>query len=301
MLQRSLSASSLVKQAAAAVQAQQILPAQRPRPAFARAQSDHIPPYNSCDQISRADLDYFCPRRTSDSETSSESSGRHIRFDNKVEQCIAVDCKDHDLFDDSDDEDRVGSASDTDSDGEVVMLKRRRKKRPQHLRRDQSQNQATPGKIIEKLPDTTLKYKTDSPEVGEQVSSGFSRSWSSSKLSQSPSQETIRPSNPSKNFLLPHAEEDEEEEDEYTEAHAAVANRRDSVAVHRSRVQGKRPLEDDASPSGLRRTPSGMFMPYEEDDDDLVAAQLGLLGKVSDTINTAKDIAHVIWNVGWRK
>ena len=43
-----------------------------------------------------------------------------------------------------------------------------------------------------------------------------------------------------------------------------------------------------------------MFMPYDEhDDDDLMAA--GLLGKVVDTVNTAKDIAHVIWNVGWRR
>ena len=43
----------------------------------------------------------------------------------------------------------------------------------------------------------------------------------------------------------------------------------------------------------MRRTPSGMFMPYEdEDEDDIVAA--GLFGRVVDTVNTAKDIAHVI-------
>jgi hypothetical protein len=39
-----------------------------------------------------------------------------------------------------------------------------------------------------------------------------------------------------------------------------------------------------------------MFMPYNEDDedeDDAVAA--GLFGRVSETYNTAKDIAHVIW------
>lgn len=52
-------------------------------------------------------------------------------------------------------------------------------------------------------------------------------------------------------------------------------------------------------PSGMRRTPSGMFMPYEEDEDDVVSE--GLFGKVVDTVNTAKDIAHVIWNVGWRR
>ncbi|KAG9973448.1 hypothetical protein KCU78_g23125, partial [Aureobasidium melanogenum] len=57
--------------------------------------------------------------------------------------------------------------------------------------------------------------------------------------------------------------------------------------------------EDGQEGSGMRRSASGMFMPYEEDEDDIVAA--GLFGKVSDTLNTAKDIAHVIWNVGWRK
>jgi hypothetical protein len=41
-----------------------------------------------------------------------------------------------------------------------------------------------------------------------------------------------------------------------------------------------------------------MFMPYEEDEDEVVAA--GLFGQVVDTVNTARGIAHVICNVGWR-
>jgi hypothetical protein len=32
----------------------------------------------------------------------------------------------------------------------------------------------------------------------------------------------------------------------------------------------------------------------------LLAVSEGLFGKITDTVNTAKDIAHVIWNVGWR-
>jgi hypothetical protein len=39
--------------------------------------------------------------------------------------------------------------------------------------------------------------------------------------------------------------------------------------------------------------------PYEEDEDDLMAA--GMFGRISETVNTARDIAHVLWNVGWRK
>lgn len=48
----------------------------------------------------------------------------------------------------------------------------------------------------------------------------------------------------------------------------------------------------------MRRTPSGMFMPYEEAEG---APGDGIIGRVIDTVNTARDIAHVIWNVGWRK
>ena len=46
----------------------------------------------------------------------------------------------------------------------------------------------------------------------------------------------------------------------------------------------------------LRLTPSGMFMPYGDGEDDTEPA--GLLRQAVDTLNTAKDIAYVIWNVG---
>jgi hypothetical protein len=42
-----------------------------------------------------------------------------------------------------------------------------------------------------------------------------------------------------------------------------------------------------------------MFMPYAEGEGE--PASPGLLGRVVDTVNTARDIAHVIWNVGWRR
>ena len=35
------------------------------------------------------------------------------------------------------------------------------------------------------------------------------------------------------------------------------------------------------------------------DDDDPAAA--GLFGRAVDAVNTARDIAHVLWNVGWRR
>lgn len=80
--------------------------------------------------------------------------------------------------------------------------------------------------------------------------------------------------------------------------------RRDSLSVNKERYpdlhsSGSSSSLNGEPSSGMRRTPSGMFMPYEEEDE--APASEGLFGKVVDTVNTAKDIAHVIWNVGWRR
>jgi hypothetical protein len=84
---------------------------------------------------------------------------------------------------------------------------------------------------------------------------------------------------------------------------SAFANRKDGVSVTQDRIGTLHTSGSSSSlnaePLGMRRTPSGMFMPLEEDEDDVVSE--GLFGKVVDTVNTAKDIAHVIWNVGWRR
>lgn len=39
-------------------------------------------------------------------------------------------------------------------------------------------------------------------------------------------------------------------------------------------------------------------MPYEDDEDDMVLD--GLSSKVVETVNTAKGMAYMIGNVGWR-
>ena len=297
MLQRSLSASSLVKQAAASVQAQQSLPVRRPT--ISRASSAYASPSGlaSRDHLDFLDLDYFSPRPSSGEATPFEGPKRHIRFDDKVEQCIALECKDGDDEEDDDDSEDGGrhnhdSDSDSSDDG-IVMMKRPKRKRP--VRKSVSRNQSTNSKTIEKLPDAKLKYKPDELQVPEHPPTPFGRSWSSSKMSPSASQETLRPVSPSRNYILS-PDDDDDDFDAEAFRGSAFANRRDSVAIHRSRSADTSPESEE---QGIRRTNSGMFIPYEEDEDDVVAA--GLFGKVSDTINTAKDIAHVIWNVGWRK
>jgi hypothetical protein len=42
-----------------------------------------------------------------------------------------------------------------------------------------------------------------------------------------------------------------------------------------------------------------MFMPFEDTDEEVPPASL--LGRVVDTVNTARDIGHVIWNAAWSK
>jgi hypothetical protein len=209
-------------------------------------------------------------------------------------------------------------------------------------------------KTIETLPSTTLKYKREAEEDRQEPpqSSGLSRSWSSSRLSPSASQETLRPARPSRNFLL--GQDDEEDDSAATSGWSfGASNPKSSLgaaaspseetpptltshrsrdasnaaAVNEARANGGYTISRDSfsddeedpvrraygAPSstasndsnescemeGMRRTESGMFMPYEEDEDDLMAA--GMFGRISETVNTARDIAHVLWNVGWRK
>lgn len=297
MLQKSISASSLVKQAAAAVQAQQAnsksdrIP---DRPILGRAVSDFVTCSIPSRTISRDPTDYFSSQSTSGLQTPDQGERKHIRFDDKVEQCIAVDGKDGDYDDDDNDNWALHDDDDSSDDG-VVMMKRSQKKK--QLSRNNSRGSFSgESKTIAKLPSTTLKYRTDSPDTPDQPSMHSLGFWRSGRLSPSPSQETLRPANPSTNFLLP---EDDDDDDISWEPSGAFNNRRDSVSVTMDRISNKSDEDSGEGSASLRRTASGMFMPYEEDDDEPGAP--GIIGRVVDTVNTARDIAHVIWNVGWRK
>ncbi|KAB5514895.1 hypothetical protein GE09DRAFT_1161462 [Coniochaeta sp. 2T2.1] len=132
-----------------------------------------------------------------------------------------------------------------------------------------------------------------------------STSYRSPGVSPSSSQETLKPSKSSRRFAFADvSDEDEEEEDE--DAGLALSWRSSNKTAESVASSGgglKRSASSNglgAEPAGMRRTASGMFMPYEEGDEDRPASD-GLFGKVIDTVNTARDIGHVIWNVGWRK
>jgi hypothetical protein len=98
----------------------------------------------------------------------------------------------------------------------------------------------------------------------------------------------LRPSRPNQNFLL---DDDPELVDEPWRPHSSLGKEHS-------------PYEDeedgDSTHLHMRRTESGMFMPYDENDEEAVMNNT-LFGQAAYAVNTFKDIAHVIWNVGWNR
>jgi hypothetical protein len=253
ILQRPLSASSLLKQAAVAV-------------------------------------------RVSSSGLASPSIGEKkcIHFNEQVEQCIALEIKGDD--DEEPDLYAIHDCDNSDSDDGAVMMTRTNSKRKLTLMSSRGAtlqaNFSGGSKTIAMLPSTTLKYREctpESPETAMEHGSGF---WNSCKLSSS--QGTLRPSS---RILLG---DDFEEDDVHMDRQppSAFANCKDSMAVTQEQLHN---LHTSRSFSSLNGDPPGTplckFMPYEEDEDEVVSESL--FEKVVDTINAAKDIAYVIRNVGW--
>ncbi|KAH6638128.1 hypothetical protein C7974DRAFT_154818 [Boeremia exigua] len=307
MLQKSLSSSSLVAEAAEMAQQQRApaavsLERRKPRPIIGRKTSD-FPTASSLMSrtTSREPTDYFTSRSTSGLHTPYDGEKKHIRFDDNVEQCIAIETKDGDEDEDDFNHNPWASQNDEDSSSDegVVMMKRSRKNRRKPLSRTSSKTSISSSKIgnktIEKLPSTTLKYRTDSPDVSEQQQSHSLGFWRSSRLSPSPSQETLRPSHPSSNFLLP---DDEDDEEGFNPSGAFAVQRTATPTTSDLYSQRNKHLGIASESGGLRRTASGMIAPFEDADDE--PQRGGILGSVVDTVNTARDIAHVIWNVGWK-
>lgn len=293
MLQRSLSTASLLKQATAAVQAQETRATSRP--GLARANTDYGAFAFSARRSSQGTSSSVDPSVDSSGLVSPSVERKHIHFNEQVEQCIAVEVK----GDDDDDFDHDYYGRDSDSDDGFMMKRTKSKKRKPLKRRGTKKAPKTDGKIIAMLPSTTLKYREDTPEPQETAmkhSTGISRS---PLISPSPSEETLRPSKESTRFFF--GDEDEAgHEDSILNSKPGWRSppfEGSGGGMHRSNSSGS--LLDE--PAGMRRTESGMLMPYEEAEAAAPSSGEGIFGRVVDTVNTARDIAHVIWNVGWRK
>ncbi|KAI5808126.1 hypothetical protein DFH27DRAFT_544598 [Peziza echinospora] len=297
MLQRSLSTSSLLKQAAAAIHSQQSEISKTARPSLAaRANSDFSTypfHYISESVVSTNEL----PSALS-TGTHSPSYQRHIHFNNRVEQCIAVDKGDdqdhhystHEIDDDSDSSD----------DGLVMMAPSRGSSRSTP-RGSFSEHQT-----IAMLPSTTLKPAEDlealEAKKDDTISNAFT-SFLSGPIGPSlyngyagaPAPPTAPIINGSasdsiiqSNFLV---DDEDDDTDDYAWQPNGFANRRDSIAISRPKFG----LNSDSEDSDKSKAAA------VDSDSDEGDAPAGLLGRAVDAVNTARDIAHVLWNVGWRK
>lgn len=274
-----------LKQAGALLRAQQSSPAHG-RSSFKRAPPSFSLGGSTASSVVNTPAEYVSNLRTSltISDLPSSSECRHIHFNNEVEQVIAIESDE-----DDDKQEEIQSVfsdeeEDEDDDGGLMM-------RPTPSQ-SKSSNRSTPrgsfsegSKTIAPLPSTTLKYRGDTPEPDKaqqlRPNSGL---WSSGKiLSPSPSQETLRPTRPSHNFLI----DDEDEADMQWPPSGSSGTMSPYAA------------EDEPGP-GMRRTESGMFMPYDENEEEAIVNRT-LFGQALSAVYTVKDIAHVVWNVGWGK
>jgi hypothetical protein len=285
ILQRSLSTASISKQARAAGKMQETGDNSHPRISFSWTE----------------DLSQPFPRDQLDSASSSvtlatESSGtispngerKRTHFNEQVEQCIAVEVEG---IHNDDNEPNTGRYGDDNDPDDGVMVKCRRTRTWPFFERDTPESKLAEGKTIAILPSTTIKNWEDYPgQVG--TASKYSRS----PVMPSSSQDNHRPTKQTQIFV-----DEERDQDSLDDIQLSPCTSWPSSPAEDTNSGLPPSLSSDSlceEPVGMRMTPSGMLMPYGE--EEILSAD-GILGRIIDTVNTARDIAHVIWTVGWRK
>ncbi|KAH7186934.1 hypothetical protein BKA60DRAFT_588024 [Fusarium oxysporum] len=182
---------------------------------------------------------------------------KHIHFNYEVEQCIAVEVK----YDDDDDDDDCDISTDTNSEDGIIM------------KLDRSRKPAKEGnsvlfdrKTIAMLPSTTLKHR-EHVQVPEMVIRYTSSALHSHRVSPFSPQEASRPPKGPARFSENLIDADTNSS-WYTSGNSLTAE-----------------------PAGMRRTQSGMLIPYGE---AVVCSNKGMFCRVIDTVKTVRDMAYVI-------
>jgi hypothetical protein len=286
IIHRSLSTASLLKQATVTINVQKNRDILGPR--ISRSSTDYPSKPFSQGRLSG---------ESSSASISTESSRikspnykrRHTRFNERVEQYIIVESKAADHDSDELDTGRYGDDIDPD-DG--VMMKRRKIRKPLLVQQKASNSKPAKGETIAMLPPTTLNYREDAPERR-----GTASKHSRNPIMPSSSQDILRLTKQPRTLF--NGEE-------------RVKSSLDDVLVSPRTGWPSSPAEDAngglarslsseslcEAPAGMRRNPSDIFMPYEEGG---ISSTDGILDRVIDTVNTARDIAHIIWSIGLRK
>lgn len=254
------------------------------------------------------------PVITGDSSAHSLSGRRHISFNNEVAQCVAIDGEGDGHgrtpevnrfgYYNYQDDDFSIFGDEEPSDDDMVVMK--------HYPFEPSLSpQTTPrssfssdSKTIAHLPSTTLKYRSDTPEPADGLNEEDPYQRFCSSLSRSSSMETLRPEKFSSSTRDTYGGNVE------PETHDRGGLSRSTPTRTTLPVEGDWFNESGIHPTN-DRTFSGVFTPfgYGERDraesdgsgssSDSPTTNRGMFDKLVDTANTAKDIAYVIWNVGW--
>ncbi|KAJ4037456.1 protein phosphatase regulator [Fusarium oxysporum] len=283
ILQRSLSTASISKQARAACKMQET------------GDCTHI------SFLSTEDLYLPFPRGQLNSASSSvtlvtESSGtispngerKRTHFNEQVEQCIAVEVEGIHNDDNDPDTGRYGDDSDPD-DG--VMVKCRKTRTWPLFERDTPESKLAEGKTIAMLPSTTIKNWEDYPEQG-----GTASKHSRSPFMPSSSEDNHRPAKQTQIFVVEERDQDSVDDARLSPCKSWPPSPAENTTSGIPSWLSSNSLCEE--PVGMRITPSGMLMPYEEEE---IPSADGILGRIIDTVKTARDIAHVIWTLGWKK
>ena len=259
--------------------------------------------------------DYFGQGHWTSSSSGGQtpSASKHIHFNDRVEQCIAVEVKDEDdtvAIDDDDDE--------SDDDGGLYMMKS--KPVPRH----------DPHSTIAKLPATTLRPGDEPVREPSHVAYSFPPSRASTAVSHDDStipdppgffyeegggfsSSASPPEFPPHDYILD-KEAEEETLDDFSfdhpfaaQSHAENISSNPSSAptsTSSSRRSSTLDLEEESQrrssvaaipiPSSNRTREHSASILGEDDDEGI-----GIVGLAADAISTAKDIVGVLWNAGW--
>jgi hypothetical protein len=286
MLQRSLSTASLLKQATATVKIQETRGIFRPH--MGRSPTDCLSQPFSQQQLG-GENSSVSPSRKSSGTTSPTCERKHTHFNERVEQCIAVEFK---SVEHGNGELDTGRYNNDDNLEDGTMVKSANTRKRSLFQREALESKPAEGKTVAMLPSTTLKCREDTLEPR-----GTANQHSRNLIMPSSSLQDVRPAKQPRMFFVGEEGEDDSLDDVLLSSSIGWPSPPAQVANGDLR----RPLSSDSlceEPAGMRRAPSGMFMPYKEREAFSVD---GILGRVIDTVNTARDIAHVIWSVGWRK
>jgi len=238
--------------------------------------------------------------------TSSSSGGhtpsasKHIHFNDRVEQCIAVDVKD--------DEDNTAIDDESEDEG-LFMGPKHYVPKPEHS-------------TIAKLPATTLRPGDEPIREPPQVPFTFSKGDSHDDLTESgfyydeggafsssasppefpPPAQTQFPidQDPIDDFSFDHPFASQSLAENIPSNTTSTTSSRRSSDLDLEQMPSQRrasvaaiPIPSTNSTRAIPRDRGGMM--GEEDDEE----GLGIVGLAADAISTAKDLVGVLWNAGW--